>query len=635
MSFIPSVKPLYPDELLYSWIHRLSKTNGLLIKDFSDAYLGTANAKIGSLSYDIRNGFISLYENLLKRPDIIELFLSTSTIEFESMFMTEGQQTKLINNTFAPKSIIITPSNGLLSNINVCPECMKADIEKYGEPYIHRHHQFSGVCTCHKHHCRLMTFNGTKGHACDYNVEEYVEIQSDNNIDTDNGYTDYASALFESRVNTSIKTLKEILYADLKLRKFTARDGYSGLIKLVDNSKYKSLIKNDVVRFLKNKMISATYIDSTELLPIFMVLYPNSDDLISLIKEKADEPIIKEYECSDCGKKYVSTPYAVRNKLGCPNCNVRLSEQDIVVNIFNNSGYELRGKLVSADKKVLLYHDKCGKETSISPRAFIFEEVRCLCESTISFKDAQKAVKSAGDFELIKFTNSDSFCEILSKECGHTFKARYRKFIKYPHCRICYPKDMTTEYLAERIRNTTNGEYELAGEFVDQKTKIKILHKPCGNITEYSPRYFHDGASCPICNNSFDNKWNEMFSLLCNYKEKYGHTNIPKRDSYKNKPLGLWCQKQRDNTNISNERRNKLSEIGFLFDPKEEEWNRRFEQYKRYVSEKGTSYISRRTDYEGEHLGAWVETQRKWYTTGKMSQERIDKLLSVNSKLFT
>lgn len=40
MGFIPVGKKPYPDELLYSWIHRLATANSLLLKDFLIEYLG-------------------------------------------------------------------------------------------------------------------------------------------------------------------------------------------------------------------------------------------------------------------------------------------------------------------------------------------------------------------------------------------------------------------------------------------------------------------------------------------------------------------------------------------------------------------------------------------------------------------
>lgn len=62
---------------------------------------------------------------------------------------------------------------------------------------------------------------------------------------------------------------------------------------------------------------------------------------------------------------------------------------------------------------------------------------------------------------------------------------------------------------------------------------------------------------------------------------------------------------------LSRDRIKKLDEIGFVFDLLENEWNRRYEQYKRYIKETKTSYIPRRFIYEEEKLGAWVDTQKK------------------------
>lgn len=54
MPVIPVYRNPYPDELMYSWIHRLAKKNGLPITTFADSYLNKFNSKIDSLEYDIR-----------------------------------------------------------------------------------------------------------------------------------------------------------------------------------------------------------------------------------------------------------------------------------------------------------------------------------------------------------------------------------------------------------------------------------------------------------------------------------------------------------------------------------------------------------------------------------------------------
>lgn len=49
MPVIPVYRNPYPDELMYSWIHRLAKKNGLPITTFADSYLNKFNSKIDSL----------------------------------------------------------------------------------------------------------------------------------------------------------------------------------------------------------------------------------------------------------------------------------------------------------------------------------------------------------------------------------------------------------------------------------------------------------------------------------------------------------------------------------------------------------------------------------------------------------
>ena len=44
--------------------------------------------------------------------------------------------------------------------------------------------------------------------------------------------------------------------------------------------------------------------------------------------------------------------------------------------------------------------------------------------------------------------------------------------------------------------------------------------------------------------------------------------------------------------------------------------------------------MSRRTDFEGVHLGSWFHTQIKSYEAGEMSKRRIDKMKKINPEIF-
>ena len=53
-----------------------------------------------------------------------------------------------------------------------------------------------------------------------------------------------------------------------------------------------------------------------------------------------------------------------------------------------------------------------------------------------------------------------------------------------------------------------------------------------------------------------------------------------------------------------------------------------------HLKQTGTTYISKRTDFEGEHLGAWVQTQKHRYKIGKMSTDKKIALLEVDEDFF-
>lgn len=617
MGIIPVVKALYPDELLYSWIFRLAKANGMKPESFTSAYMDNISTKAKYLPYDVRKWFVSFYKSLDLNIDMAELYLKTSIYSYESIAMKEWQQMVYINNIFYRKDEFNSPVKSLFNTIRICPKCIIEDRKKYGEGYFHRSHQLSGIDTCYKHGVILMQYQGKTGCAISYDMDQYQELELPVNMDTANNKSKFSHDLLNANIRTNFLIFKQ-LYDGKIIDRYSNKTGdiLDGLMEICDGDISK----------LKNILLDQSFD------------IPKEYELLSSM----DFPV-QSYKHLVCGKIFVTTNYGLNHGWKCPYCLQRETIDSRYKNIIEDVG---KGEYIPLDefqnvgKKINLYHKKCGRKISVLCRAFIYEGTRCLCESTVTFDEAKKLVSEKGEFELLEYKNTDEPCRIYAKVCGHTFSARYRKFINSPYCRICFPKRMTTEYLKERIRNTTNGEYELVSEFVNQNTKIKILHHLCGKITEYGMRYYHMGAKCPFCTGHYVDQWNKMFRLLLDYKEEFGNVDIPKRENYKGERLGLWCNQRRKEykekkATMTPEKIKQLEEIGFVFDPLEKEWIRRFEQYKRYTEEHGNPYISRRTDYEGEHLGAWVETQRKRYQEGKLSEERQLKLLQVNPLLFS
>ena len=631
MGIIPIVKMYYPDELLYSWVCRLAKANGLTLKEFYREYLGAENAEYSCLNYDIKQNFVLLCESRYWKTDVVKLFLNTTTFRFEAMMMTEEQQARIVNNVFGIQNRLNTSVNKMVKNVNICPECMKEDIEKFGEPYLHCSHQLSGIQTCYKHKCLLHVFTGEKGCACDYDQKDYTEMQATISIESNNAYSEYEYALFQSNINTNKWIVRDILLEHIN------EMGKEQFLGEFGKWKYHDLVDYDVERVLKEKVLGRPRnLLKNELIPMAMFLYPDVNELIQKMKEKSLDSVISEYTCPNCGKTYISTPFLNEELFGCPFCNADRSEQEILSDIFEKNGYELKSEFESLGKPVLLYHRECDSTISLRPRSFLFENVRCICRMRVTYKEAKQQVENSGMFELIEYANTYSPCKIRAKECGHIFNIYYNNFLKLPRCKICFPRKETTENLANKINIETNGEYKLIGEYINADTKIKIFHNVCGTITEYLPRNYRIGKVCPVCNaksveENKNENWNKMYRILCDYKNTFGNTTIPAKMVYDSVSLGSWCMCQRVAYNagtLSEERLEKLQSIGFSFDPKEDEWNRRYEQYKRYIKQNGNDILIE-TDFEGEHLGKWVQTQRGMYKAGKLSAERYEKLQSI------
>lgn len=61
-------------------------------------------------------------------------------------------------------------------------------------------------------------------------------------------------------------------------------------------------------------------------------------------------------------------------------------------------------------------------------------------------------------------------------------------------------KRKTTVEFKNEVTILTNGEYELASEYVNNQTKVEIIHHKCGNHYMVTPNVFKNGRRCPYCN---------------------------------------------------------------------------------------------------------------------------------------
>lgn len=614
MATIPVMTKPYPDELLYSWLHRLASLNGLYFYNFMSAYVMNSQTSAKTVfPFDIRNGFDIFYKNAQLDVDEASLYLQMSTLSYECLAMEVGAQSKVVSNVFYPFDLINTPANTFIDKANVCPDCLKEDILLYGEPYLHRAHQLSGVCKCHKHGTILRRYSGAPNKACFYNLDDYVEITSASEID----YSNFAYDLLNANIRTNFEIIK-------------------GVLKDKGIAVTSSLNAGDLLGHLYNLCNGDVNVLS-ELLAIKEEPFNSSEYIL-----QNQISILNTY-CRNADKTtFVSTSYGFN--VGWRNFRdfIGLSEQERMkkmIQLAGNSEYELASQFESMNKVVSIEHI-CGRTSKIKPREFLYEGKRCPCENIIFEDEAARRIESLGPYKLIEFTKAEMPVTIQSLVCGHTFTTRYRKFIKSPNCRVCYagPPVVTTEDARERINKVSNGEYELVGEYTNSRTEVEILHKRCGKVFKCRLNKFVDKKKrCPYCDKGNETLWDRGYEKLVEYKNSFGIVDVPKSLVFNGYKLGRWCLQQKIYYNkgeLSQSRIDKLNSIGFVFDSLEEEWNRRYEQYKRYVSENKTLYVPKQTVYENENLGSWILTQKHRFKVGKLSEERIKKLETIDKDIF-
>lgn len=81
----------------------------------------------------------------------------------------------------------------------------------------------------------------------------------------------------------------------------------------------------------------------------------------------------------------------------------------------------------------------------------------------------------------------------------------------------------------------------------------------------------------------YEERWEEMFDKLKEFKARYGHCNV--RQRYKNSQLGHWVNSMRGRKKageLSEERIRKLEELGFIWQYRKEAWLNSYEELAKF-----------------------------------------------------
>ncbi|GFH61990.1 hypothetical protein CTEN210_18466 [Chaetoceros tenuissimus] len=173
-----------------------------------------------------------------------------------------------------------------------------------------------------------------------------------------------------------------------------------------------------------------------------------------------------------------------------------------------------------------------------------------------------------------------------------------------------------------------------------QRFQHKLMSKGAhSNMTEYRVEKLE---SIGILWNPNVDIWNDRYKQVKEFKAKNGHCNVP-REYAQNKTLGSWVHRQRTEyslmkkglqSKMTEDRVEKLENIGFVWSTKKDTWKERYEELKEYHAQQGHCNVP--SNYEpNKTLGNWVGSQRAHYRLmceglkSSMTEERVEKLENI------
>lgn len=103
-------------------------------------------------------------------------------------------------------------------------------------------------------------------------------------------------------------------------------------------------------------------------------------------------------------------------------------------------------------------------------------------------------------------------------------------------------KKRTTAEVKKEVYSSTNGEYELVGEYTLSRNKTKYLHVLCGKTFMMRPNDFKKGQRCPLCKDKRRHKSHEDF--IKDVDDMYnGLYTVVSKYAGHDKPVSIRCNR--------------------------------------------------------------------------------------------
>ena len=234
--------------------------------------------------------------------------------------------------------------------------------------------------------------------------------------------------------------------------------------------------------------------------------------LVNYVNSKVKVKII----CKEHGE-FVQIPNSHLNGKGCPICGKETSSKKRRLDFIKAA------KLVHGDKydySLVNYVNGKTKVKIICPIHGEFEQIaenhldghgcsKCRSDKLRSngktteqfIEEAKKIHGERYDYSLVNYVNNKTKVKIICREHGvfEQFPTDHLKGYNCPKCKKSRKK--TTEQFIEESKLIHGEKYDYSlVDYINGKTKVKIICKKCGKVFEQKPENHLDGCGCVYCN---------------------------------------------------------------------------------------------------------------------------------------
>lgn len=541
MFLLPRRNGIEKDELLLSYALRNWNKGYENFKDFCNHYFVPSDYKNHVLSAESvrllesektdRQSKMEIYLGGIaaqEKMEIPEAFLKHSMYPLEFPLLLQSNQGKVIANLFSSYPVEICPSgNSPLRTVRYCPECLEKDLLNRGEFSLYRKHQIPFIKCCPVHGTELITID---------NPLEVDLTQKPDNLEIrksaleDFRFSKFCWSFLQHQ--TCLEDVSYGLFNSLSPSGFTSKSGIKDLYKKA--KPWLGDISEHQLAVCINQLTSPTYINKDILLRL--IWFCKENDIRYSLPEPSEITkqlsfVLDPHWSVSTANNYLAVIENTRtNQIfyispsqiasGWPLPDTMLSLTDLAARIITgitDGEYELVDTFSNAEIPVNIKHVSCGNIQKWKFRTFVYEGVRCPCESQITLQDAKKAIEDTGEFELIEFKGANHPVTIRHKVCNRSFTISYHKFIQRPWCKVCNPKSRDGEYFKQQVRDLVGDEYIVLGDYIDSHTPILMLHnlEYCQREFTISPSHFLKGGRCTKCTGLVrDEEFKELVKAL-------------------------------------------------------------------------------------------------------------------------